>query len=74
MATSQVEKEVQRRAMHALSEGDVMDFGTVLAQENGRALYGAIPAAIAREEGLEQSSELSVGYHSETGSIILTPV
>jgi hypothetical protein len=73
MSTSAVQKEIQRRAMHALNDGDVMDFGTVLAQEHGRSLYGAIPKQVAVEEAIEQSSELSVAYHPASGSVILTP-
>ncbi len=73
MSTSQIEKEIQRRVVRALDDGEVMDFGTVKAQRNSRALYGAIPKRVAIEENIEQSDELSVSYHRETGSIILTP-
>jgi len=74
MSTSEVEKEVQRRVLRALDDDDVMDFGTVLAQCHGRSLYGVIPARIASEENIQQSTELSVSYHPASGSIIYTPV
>lgn len=73
MSTSGVQKEVRRRVLRALDDDEVMDFGTVLAQQHGRSLSATIPSEVVRQESLQQSSELAVGYHPATGSIILTP-
>jgi hypothetical protein len=65
----------QRRAAQAvIDDSAVTPFGTCSAQDRSGSIYGVIPSEIRDAHGLEQGSELEVGYHAETGTILFTPV
>jgi len=65
----------QRRAAQAVvDDSAVTPFGTCSAQCRSGSIYGVIPSEIRDTHGLEQGSTLAVGYHAETGTVLLTPV
>jgi len=41
---------------------------------HNESAYGVIPSEIRDAHGLEQGSTVAVGYHAESGTILLTPV
>jgi hypothetical protein len=65
----------QRRAAQAIENDDdtISPEGTCSAREAGSSVYGLIPAEKAKAHGVEQGTELIVGYHPPTSTVLLTP-
>ncbi len=67
--------KAQRRAAQAVSDDSaVTPFGTCSAQNRSGSIYAVIPSEIRDAHCLEQGSSLAVGYHADTGTILITPV
>ncbi|MFC4407376.1 AbrB/MazE/SpoVT family DNA-binding domain-containing protein [Haloarchaeobius iranensis] len=67
--------KAQRRAAQAVVDDEaVTPFGAGNVQMHNESAYGVIPSEIRDAHGLEQGSPLAVGYHAESGTILLTPV
>jgi hypothetical protein len=67
--------KAQRRAAQAVVDEDesVTPFGTCSAQNRSGSIYAVIPSEIRDAYDIKQGTELSVGYHSESGTILITP-
>lgn len=64
-----------REVAQALDDGEldsVTPMGNCRAQESGDSLYSLIPPELARAHQVGQGSALELGYHAESGTLLVS--
>lgn len=67
--------DAQRRTIETVlgGEGPVTPLRVAKARESGGSVYGLIPRDKARVLEIEQSTDLAIGYHHPSRTILQTP-
>jgi hypothetical protein len=65
----------QRRVAQVLGSGEspISPQGTCSAREGGDSVYGLVPANIASTLSVDAGTELVIGYHAASNTVLLTP-
>ncbi len=66
--------QTSRRVAQALQDeklAPVTPMGLCKAQESGTSLYSLIPSELARAKGIEQGSDLELGFHPESNTLLV---
>lgn len=64
----------QREAIQAVTSSNALTpMGRCNAQEMGGSLYSLLPAPLPASLGIDQGTELVVGYHAQTNTIVVSP-
>lgn len=64
----------QRETMQAVvDQNEITPMGTCKAQQQGGSMYGLIPPNPAQAHGVRQGTELVVGYHAPSRTVLLSP-
>ena len=66
--------QTSRRVAQALQNealAPVTPMGLCKAQESGASLYTLIPAELARANGVEQGTDLELGFHPESNTLLV---
>jgi len=65
----------QRRVAQVLGSGEspISPQGTCSAREGGESVYGLVPSNIASTLSVDVGTELVVGYHAASNTVLLTP-